>query len=315
MINELIEKIITLENPSVIGIDTKASYLPCFESIKNFKQAGEEIFAFNKEIIDNIYDIVPCVKVQVAYYEMYGVWGMKAFYDTIKYAKQKGLIVISDVKRNDIMATASAYSSAYLGKSDIKGEECAFPSDFITINAYLGSDGIVPFIKDCKENNKGIFILVRTSNPSGKELQNLIVTHKNKPLYEIMGNYVSEWGKDYCGKFGYSLVGAVVGATHKEEAEKLRKANPSTFFLVPGYGAQGGKAEDLAVCFDNDGLGAVVNSSRAILCAYQNPQYKGLDFALAARQATLDMKNDILTALKQEKNIDYKKTKYKYNLV
>jgi orotidine-5'-phosphate decarboxylase len=298
MIDKLIDKIIETKNPSVIGLDTKASYLPDYEQIKSNVQAGERIFAFNKAIIDAVYDIVPCVKVQVAYYEMYGLPGIKAFYDTVAYASSRGLIVISDVKRNDISSTAEAYSSAYLGVNDLG--EAAFASDFITVNAYLGSDGIAPFVKDCAKYNKGVFILVRTSNPSGRELQNLYVTLNKKMLYEIMGEYVQEWGKELIGKYGYSSVGAVVGATHPEEAAKLRAAHPSVFFLVPGYGAQGASAEEITVSFDNRGLGAIVNSSRAILCAYKKEQYSHLSPSQAARQAAIAMREDITGALRQK---------------
>ncbi len=302
MIDKLIEKIIATGNPSVIGLDTQASYLPNVQEITGSKDAARYILEYNKAIIDAIYDIVPCVKVQVAYYEMYGYEGMKTFAQTLSYASLRGLVVIADVKRNDIASTAQAYSRAFLGKNDLG--ELAFASDFITINAYLGSDGVEPFIQDCAKYGKGIFILVRTSNPSGKELQNLYVTLNNKMLYEVMGDYVQEWGKGLIGKYGYSSVGAVVGATCPNEATKLRQAHPNMFFLVPGYGAQGASAKDIAVSFDNRGLGAVVNSSRAILCAYKKEQYAHLSPALAAREAALAMREDIVGALK-ERGVDY----------
>ena len=302
MIDKLIEKIIEKNNPSAIGLDTQASYLPDCKGIVSNAEAARRILDFNKAIIDATCDIVPCVKVQVAYYEMYGYEGMKAFGQTLSYASSCGLITIADVKRNDIASTARAYSKAFLGKNDLG--EAAFASDFVTVNAYLGSDGIAPFIEDCTEYGKGIFILVRTSNPSGKELQNLFVSLNNKMLYEIMGDYVQEWGKGLIGKYGYSSIGAVVGATCPEEAAKLRQAHPSVFFLVPGYGAQGASAKDIVVSFDDKGLGAIVNSSRAILCAYQKEQYAHLSPAQAARQAALAMKEDIGSALK-EKGINY----------
>ncbi len=302
MIDKLIEKIIEKRNPSVIGLDTQASYLPSYKDIAGNADAARRILDFNKEIIDATFDIVPCVKVQVAYYEMYGYEGMKAFAETLTYASSRGLVTIADVKRNDIASTASAYSTAFLGKNDLG--QTAFASDFMTVNAYLGIDGIAPFLQDCKEYGKGIFILVRTSNPSGRQLQNLLVTLNDKMLYEIMGDYVQEWGKELIGKYGYSSIGAVVGATCPEEATKLRQAHPSVFFLVPGYGAQGASAKDIAVSFDGKGLGAIVNSSRAILCAYKKEQYAHLSPAQAARQAAVAMKKDIGAAL-AEKGIDY----------
>ena len=230
--------------------------------------------------------------MQVAYYEMYGVEGMRAFSDTLAYARQHGLFTIADVKRNDIGSTASAYSNAYLGETVLEGSAVTpFESDFVTVNGYLGSDGVLPFVADCKKNDRGIFVLVKTSNPGSGELQDRLMDN-GKTLYDNMATLVDGWGKDLVGKYGYSSIGAVVGATHMEQAKLIRNAHPSTFFLIPGYGAQGGKAEDLAVCF-RDGIGGIVNSSRGILCAYKKDAYKGMDYKQAALKAAIDMQKDI----------------------
>lgn len=300
IIDKLIDAIKRTDNPSVVGLDTCLDYLPqdMLAKVKSLDDAAEQIFEFNKNIIDNIFDIVPAVKVQVAYYEMYGYQGMKAFKQTVDYAKSKGMIVIADVKRNDIGSTAGCYSKAYLSGVEVAGKKItAFDSDYITVNAYLGSDGILPFVKDCKENDKGLFILVKTSNPTSGELQDKKFENGNT-LYEEMGDLVEKWGSELIGKYGYSSIGAVVGATHREQAEIIRKRNPHTFFLIPGYGAQGGKAEDLAVCFVN-GIGGIVNSSRGILCAYKKDKYQGMDYAKAARQASIDMREDLNSAIKK----------------
>ena len=288
-----------MQNPTCVGLDTDFSYLPeeMKAGVTTFSEAANRIFEFNKNIIDNICDIVPSVKVQIAYYEMYGYYGLKAFEQTVKYAHKKGLIVIADCKRNDIGSTASCYSKAYLGKTVVGDKELqAFRADMLTVNGYLGSDGIKPFIEDIKNNDKSIFVLVKTSNPSSGELQNLKLEN-GQFIYEKMGELVEEWGKDAMGKYGYSEVGAVVGATHPEEAARLRKQMPHTFFLIPGYGAQGGSADMLKVCFDKKGLGGVVNSSRGILCAYKTPKYSNLTYFEAAREACLDMQQDLLKAL------------------
>ncbi len=300
IIDKLIDAIKRTDNPSVVGLDTCLDYLPqdMLAKVKSLDDAAEQIFEFNKNIIDNIFDIVPAVKVQVAYYEMYGYQGMKAFKQTVDYAKSKGMIVIADVKRNDIGSTAGCYSKAYLSGVEVAGKKItAFDSDYITVNGYLGSDGILPFVKDCKENDKGLFILVKTSNPTSGELQDKKFENGNT-LYEEMGDLVEKWGSELIGKYGYSSIGAVVGATHREQAEIIRKRNPHTFFLIPGYGAQGGKAEDLAVCFVN-GIGGIVNSSRGILCAYKKDKYQGMDYAKAARQASIDMREDLNSAIKK----------------
>ncbi len=300
IIDRLIDKITLTDNPSVIGLDTCIDYLP--EEMKSkcvtLEETCKQIKNFNFNLIDTLKDVIPAVKVQVAYYEMYGVEGMIAFRDTIKYARENGLFVIADVKRNDIGSTASAYSKGYIGKTTLAdgSKVTPFESDFITINGYLGSDGILPFVADCKEYDKGAFVLVKTSNPTSGELQDKTMDN-GKTLYDNMATLVDGWGGELIGKYGYSSIGAVVGATHMEQAKLIRKAHPNTFFLIPGYGAQGGKAEDLAVCFDG-GIGGIVNSSRGILCAYKKDAYRGLDYKAAALKAAIDMQKDISKCIK-----------------
>lgn len=299
IIDKLIDAIIAKDNPTAVGLDTCLEYLPesMLQGVETLKDAADAIVAFNKGIVDSVYDVVPAVKVQVAYYEMYGYEGMRAFAQTIEYAKSKGLIVIADVKRNDIGSTAGCYSKAYLSGTKVAGKTVVpFESDFITVNGYLGSDGILPFTKDCEECEKGLFILVKTSNPTSGELQDKRFESGNT-LYEEMAKLVNEWGKSTIGKYGYSSIGAVVGATHMQQAKIIRDLIPNTFFLIPGYGAQGGKAADLAVCFKN-GLGGIVNNSRGILTAYKKDKYAGLDYATAARAAVLDMRDDLNSAIK-----------------
>ncbi len=299
MIDKLIEKIVDLQNPTCVGLDTSFSYLPedMRNGISSFDDAAEAIAEFNMNVIDKVCDVVPSVKVQIAYYEMYGHAGLQAFEYTVNYAKGRGLIVIADCKRNDIGSTAGCYSSAYLGKTDVNGKLLrAFAADMLTVNGYLGYDGIKPFVNDIKAYDKSIFALVKTSNPSSGEFQNLKLDN-GQYVYEKMGELVSEWGKDSIGKYGYSEVGAVVGATHPEEAGRLRAQLPHTFFLIPGYGAQGGSAEMLKVCFDKNGLGGVVNSSRGIICAYRDQRYSGMNYAEAARAACIDMQQDIVSAI------------------
>lgn len=295
IIDRLIDKIKETNNPSVIGLDTCIDYLP--EDMKSkcttLAEAGKQITKFNFDLIDTLKDVIPAVKVQVAYYEMYGVEGMIAFRDTVAYAREKGLFVIADIKRNDIGSTAAAYSKGYIGKTTLADGKTVTPyeSDFITVNGYLGSDGILPFVEDCKKYDKGAFVLVKTSNPTSGELQDKLMDN-GKTLYDNMATLVEGWGKDLVGKYGYSGIGAVVGATHMEQAKLIREAHPSTFFLIPGYGAQGGKAEDLAVCF-RDGIGGIVNSSRGILCAYKKDAYRGMNYTEAALKAAVDMQKDI----------------------
>ena len=303
MIDRLIDKIIEKQNPSVVGLDPRLEMVPQFmreeyfnEYGKTPKAVGEMFFAFNKEIIDNVYDIVPAVKPQIAMYEKYGHEGVRCYIKTNEYAKSKGLIVIGDIKRGDITSTAEAYAEGHIGEVKIE-DQCynIYSQDAITLSPYLGSDSIEPYIKHCKKYDKGLFILVKTSNPNSGEIQDL-ETGEGK-LYEKVGKLVDKWGKTLIGKHGYSRIGAVVGATHPKQAENLRKIMPNTYFLVPGYGAQGAKAEDLKGCFNKDGLGAIINSSRGIIAAYlkesNRKKFSEKDFALAAREAAIYMKDDL----------------------
>ena len=290
--DKLIDGIIATQNPTCVGLDTLFDYLPddMKAGAKTFEDVAERVLEFNKTLVDNIADIVPSVKVQIAYYEMYGTAGMKAYYETLKYAKDKGLYVIADAKRNDIGSTAACYAKAFLGETQVNENPLkAFPSDYVTVNGYLGSDGIVPFVEECEKHDKGIFVLVKTSNPSGAEIQNVILEN-GVPMYEYVGGLVEKWGESTVGKYGYSAVGAVVGATHPAEAARLREVLPHTFFLIPGYGAQGGKAEMLKSCFKENGLGGVVNNSRGILCAYKK---NGGTYYEAAREACIAMQKDL----------------------
>lgn len=294
--DRLIEKIIATQNPTCVGLDTSFDYLPeeMKEGVTDYAGAGGAIFEFNKRIIDYIYDLVPAVKVQIAYYEQYGEPGLAAFGATCEYAARRGLIVITDAKRNDIGATAARYSASFLGETVINGNHSTpYPSDLLTVNGYLGTDGIAPFLADCEAYDKGIFVLVKTSNPSSGELQDLRLAD-GRTVYERMGDMVENWGADSIGKYGYSRVGAVVGATHPEEARVLRARLPHTFFLIPGYGAQGGNADTVRACFVQGGMGGVVNNSRGIICAYQK---RGGTFYEAAREAVLEMKADLRSVL------------------
>ena len=299
----LVEKIKEKGNPSVAGLDPKIDYVPEYIRKKayaqygqNLKGATEAIWEFNKGLIDALYDVVPAVKPQSAFYEMYGLYGEKVMHRTISYAKEKGLYIILDVKRNDIGSTAEAYSKAYLGKTMVDGVECdACGVDCVTVNPYLGTDGVLPFVNDCKAYDKAIFALVKTSNPSSGELQDLVVDDKH--IYEKVAECVNKWNEDTIGKSGYGAVGAVVGATYPEQAVVLRKLMPKSYFLVPGYGAQGGGAEGVKPCFNSDGLGAIVNSSRGIMCAYKKGDWKEEQFAEAARAEALRMKADLLSVL------------------
>lgn len=310
-IDTLIERIKEKNNPSVIGLDTRIEYVPDYIKEQAFKQQGENIkgateaiLAFNKKLIDAVYDLVPAVKPQLAYYEMYGLDGIGVYQETIKYAKSKGLLVITDGKRNDIGSTAEAYSSAYLGKVRISDTICetVFDSDAVTVNPYLGYDSIKPFIDDCKKYSKGIFILVKTSNKSSGQLQD-ILTYQGKSLYEYVAEYVEEWGKPLIGKYGYSSIGAVVGATYPNQAKILRKIMPHAYILVPGYGAQGGTAMDATHSFNADGLGALVNASRSVICAYRSDMWKNVydekRFDEAARAEVIRMRDDINSAIKR----------------
>lgn len=296
IIDQLIEKIIAMQNPTCVGLDAQLDYLPAEmrEGVETCEQAADAILAFNKKIVDSVCDIVPSVKVQIAYYEQYGAAGVAAFLATVAYAKEKGLFVIADCKRNDIGSTAARYSAAYLGETALGDKTVRVAGcDFLTVNAYLGTDGVAPFLDDCKKFDTGLFILVKTSNPSSGELQDLKLAD-GRTVYECMGDMVEGWGAEFVGKYGYSAIGAVVGATHPAEAKILRDRLAHTFFLVPGYGAQGGNAEMLKNCFDKNGLGGIVNNSRGILCAYKK---NGGTYYEAARAACIAMQKDLVSVL------------------
>ncbi len=302
--DRLIENIIEKQNPTVAGLDPKLDYVPasvkdaCFAQYgKTLEGAAAALLVFNKAIIDQICDIVPAVKPQAAYYEMYGWQGVRALAETIAYAQQKGMFVMTDGKRNDIGTTMEAYATAHLGTTDVAGEAIdAFGADALTVNGYLGTDGIRPLVKICQEKDKGIFVLVKTSNPSSGELQDLKLTN-GASVYEQMGRMCEQWGEALPGKYGYSGVGAVVGATYPEQLKEMREKAPHTFFLVPGYGAQGGGAQDAKNAFDKNGLGAIINSSRGIMCAWKKQGLTEDDFAVAARNEALRMKADILSVI------------------
>lgn len=299
--DRLIEKIAEKQNPTVAGLDPKLDYVPEFIKKKSFAKHGETLkgaanalWKFNKGLIDELCDIVPAVKPQAAYYEMYGYEGMKTLYKTQEYAKSKGLFVITDGKRNDIGSTMEAYAAAHLGKVQVGAEQYEpFLGDALTVNGYLGSDCVKPVIKVCKEYDKGLFILAKTSNPSSGELQDQKIGER--AIYEVMGDKCEEWGKELEGKYGYSGVGIVAGATYPEQIAVLRKRLPHTFFLIPGYGAQGASAKDISAAFDEHGLGGIVNSSRGIMCAYKKEECDEKDYAKAARREAIRMREEIMS--------------------
>ena len=306
MINKLIKKIEKTHAPIVVGLDPMLDYVPEHIKAAAFKERGETlegaaeaIWQFNKAIVDATYDLIPAVKPQIAMYEQFGTEGVKAYQKTVDYCHSKDLVVIGDVKRGDIGSTSAAYAVGHLGKVQVGSKTYAgFDEDFATVNPYLGSDGVKPFIDVCKQENKGLFILVKTSNPSSGEFQDQKID--GKPLYELVGEKVAQWGEEHMGESGYSYVGAVVGATYPEQGEILRKVMPKSFILVPGYGAQGGKGKDLVHFFNEDGLGAIVNSSRGIIAAYKQEAYAKFgaeNFGDASRAAVEAMIADIQGAL------------------
>lgn len=306
MIDKLCEKIKKLHAPIVVGLDPMLDYIPPHLLKEAYSEYGETLFGaseavwqYNKQIIDAIYDLIPAVKPQIAMYEQLGIEGLKVYKRTIDYCKEKDLTVIGDVKRGDIGSTSAAYAAAHLGKITVGSNEYSlFDEDFATVNPYLGSDGIKPFIEVCKKEGKGLFILVKTSNPSSGEFQDREID--GKPLYELVGEKVAQWGEEHMGE-NYSYIGAVVGATYPEIGRALRNVMPKSFILVPGYGAQGGKGEDLVHYFNRDGFGAIVNSSRGIIAAYKQEKYAKFgaeNFADASREAVKEMIKDIDSALK-----------------
>ncbi len=308
MINKLVEKIKKTEAPIVVGLDPMLNYIPehikksAFEEYgETLEGAAEAVWQFNKEIVDHVYDLIPAVKPQIAMYEQFGVPGVMAFKKTVDYCKSKDLVVIGDIKRGDIGSTSAAYAIGHLGRVQVGSKEYVpFDEDFATVNPYLGSDGVNPFVKVCQEEKKGIFVLVKTSNPSSGEFQDRRIGER--PLYEYVGEKVAEWGQQCMGA-DYSYVGAVVGATYPEVGKIMRKIMPKAYILVPGYGAQGGQGRDLVHFFNEDGLGAIVNSSRGIIAAYKQDAYSRFgaeNFGEASRAAVETMKADIQSALTQK---------------
>lgn len=307
-IDHLIEKIKETENPTVMGLDPRYNMIPSVVRNKypsdTLEGMADAILEYNKELIDQTYDIIPAIKPQLAFYEMFGIPGMKAFKETCQYAKEKGMVVIADAKRGDIGSTAKGYSNAYLGKtpiSDTTTQSVFANIDFLTVNPYLGVDSIQPFVEDCEQYGKGIFVLVKTSNPSSGELQDLRLEN-GKTVYEHVAHLVETWGEKLRGNYGYSSVAAVVGATYPEQLKEIREKAPHTYFLIPGYGAQGGKADDIALGFDEQGLGGIVNASRSLMCAYQSERWKNQfteeEYGKATRAEALAMREILNKAIK-----------------
>ena len=308
IIDILIEKIKEKQSPIVMGIDPRYDFIPNYiknkyeNSVDGFAKASIE---FAKGLIDSVSDIVPAIKPQLAYFEAMGPKGLVAYQEIIEYAKSKGLIIISDAKRGDIGTTSKAYSNAFLGKTELNDKlESIYNSDFVTVNPYMGSDSVNPFIEDCKNYNKGIFVLIKTSNKSSGELQDLTLEN-GKKVYEHVASLVDNWGNDLIGENGYSSVAAVVGATYPTQLKELRQLMPHTFFLIPGYGAQGGKAEDIALAFDKNGLGGIINASRSLMCAYKSDRWKDKyteeQYGEATRAEAIRMRDELNSAI--NKNI------------
>ena len=308
-VDRLIENTIKTKNPTVVGLDPDISKIPaCYKGISDrnclpHEAVADTIFEFNRDIIDTIYDLVPAVKPQMAFYEKYGFRGVAAFEKAVEYAKSKGLVVIEDAKRNDIGNTAKAYANGHLGCVELLDGSTApsYDADFLTVTPFLGSESLNPFIEVCKKYNKGIFVLVKTSNSSSGEIQD-VITKNGDTISQSIAKYVSLYAKENIDKHGYSPIGAVVGATYPEEAVELRKLMPTSYFLVPGYGAQGGGAEDIVPCFNDDGLGAIVNSSRAILYSHMTDKERNECsremYLNNVRNAVVSMRTDIYKALK-----------------
>lgn len=300
IIDVLIEKIKETRNPTVMGLDPRYEMLPKCLTEKypqTLEGVAQAIIEYNKALIDATYDIIPAIKPQIAFYEMYGIPGMEAFKETCRYAKEKGMIVIADIKRGDIGSTAQGYSNAYLGKTKVgEVEQSIYDIDFVTVNPYMGTDCIKPFIEDCKNYNKGLFVLVKTSNPSSGELQDLKLEN-GEEVYTRVAKLVENWGEELRGVYNYSSIAAVVGATYPEQLKQIRENAPHTYFLIPGYGAQGGRAEDIALGFDERGLGGIVNASRSLMCAYKSDKWKGKfeesDYAQATRAEAIRMKEEL----------------------
>lgn len=304
LMDRLIEKIKQMSNPTVIGVDTRYELVPdCVKNkySKDINGMCKAMLEYSKALIDATYDIIPAVKLQSAYFEMYGIEGIKLYKEMIDYCKSKGMIVMADVKRGDIGSTSSGYSRAYLGKNLInEKEESIFDVDFATVNPYMGSDCVNPFVEDCKKYDKGIFVLVKTSNKSSGEIQDL-KTEDGEEVYKKVARLVNSWGEELIGENGYSNVSAVVGATYPKQLEELRELMPHAYFLIPGYGAQGGKAEDIALGFDENGLGGIVNATRSLMCAYKSERWQNEfseeDYAKATRAEAIRMRDELMNAI------------------
>ncbi len=301
--DQLINKIKELDNPTVMGLDPRYEMIPkCVinKYSKDLEGVSKAILEYNKALIDQTFDIIPAIKPQIAFYEMLGVEGIKAFEETCRYANQKGMIVIADIKRGDIGSTAAGYSNAYLGRTVIEEiENPIFDVDFITVNPYMGIDCVKPFIEDCAKYDKGLFILVKTSNPSSGELQDLKLEN-GKEVYREVAELVEKWGENLRGEYGYSSIAAVVGATYPEQLKQIRDIAPHTYFLIPGYGAQGGSAKDIALGF-KDGIGGIVNASRSLMCAYKQEKWNEQEenYALATREEAIRMKEELNRYIKE----------------
>lgn len=310
VVDKLIEKTIKTKNPSVIGLDPDIGKIPsCYKmnvkSTDPFEAAAHAIYEFNRDVIDTVADLVPAVKPQMAFYEKYGSYGVAAFEKTVEYAKSKGLVVVDDAKRNDIGNTAWAYAEGHLGCVELfdGSRSSSIDADFLTVTPFLGSESLSPFIDVCIKNNKGIFVLIKTSNTSSGEIQD-VVTSNGMMISQMLARYVAEQADTFVGEYGYSSIGAVVGATYPDEAVSLRKLMPKSYFLVPGYGAQGGGAKDILPCFNADGLGAIVNSSRSILYTHMSSEERSQcsrqEYLSGVRAAALQMQKDIYSVLKKE---------------
>ena len=303
----LIEKIKECDNPTVIGVDTRYDMVP--ECVRkkystNLKGMCSAMLEYSKALIDATYDIIPAVKLQSAYFEMYGVEGIKLYKEMIDYCKEKGMVVMADVKRGDIGSTSAGYSRAYLGKNMIdEKEQAIFDVDFATVNPYMGSDCVMPFVEDCKKYDKGIFVLVKTSNKSSGEIQD-VKAEDGEEIYKKVAKLVNTWGSELIGENGYSSVSAVVGATYPKQLQELRELMPHSYFLIPGYGAQGGKAKDIALGFDKNGLGGIVNATRSLMCAYKSDLWKDKfaeeDYAKATRAEAIRMRDELNSAIKSK---------------
>ena len=303
----LIEKIKECDNSTVIGVDTRYDMVP--ECVRkkystDLKGMCSAMLEYSKALIDATYDIIPAVKLQSAYFEMYGVEGIKLYKEMIDYCKEKGMVVMADVKRGDIGSTSAGYSRAYLGKNMIdEKEQAIFDVDFATVNPYMGSDCVMPFVEDCKKYDKGIFVLVKTSNKSSGEIQD-VKAEDGEEIYKKVAKLVNTWGRELIGENGYSSVSSVVGATYPKQLQELRELMPHSYFLIPGYGAQGGKAEDIALGFDENGLGGIVNATRSLMCAYKSDLWKDKfaeeDYAKATRAEAIRMRDELNSAIKSK---------------